>query len=160
MAKSRYDELVEPKLDLIKGWARNGLTLEDIAHNLGITRQTLAGYTKTHKELKEAIEEGKEIADLRVENALYQKAIGYYSEEEKVVTVKDPDGETRPEVVKYRVYNKPDITAIIYWLKNRKPGTWRDKIEENIDTSETHDILMITQREVTNEDADSMEATS
>ena len=67
--KSRYDEIVKPKLDIIEGWARNGLTLDDIANNLGFTRQTLNTYKNKHPELKEAIEQGKEVADIRVENA-------------------------------------------------------------------------------------------
>ncbi|WP_328707004.1 hypothetical protein [Clostridium sp. HV4-5-A1G] len=32
-------------------------------------------------------------------------------------------------------YEKPNTTAAIFWLKNRKPGQWRDKqeIEHNCD---------------------------
>jgi len=149
--KSMYDQKILPKLDIIEGWARNGLTLEDIAHNLGISKVTLIKYKKSHKELSDAIDTGKEIADIRVENALYRRAIGFYSKEQKVITVRDPDGETRPEVVEYDVYHKPDVTAQIFWLKNRKPESWRDKVE--IETAEGELLPTLTIEEALDESA-------
>jgi AcrR family transcriptional regulator len=140
--QTNYEKLVLPKLDIIEGWARNGLTLEDIAHNLGIGRTTFYKYTQKHKELKDALEQGKEVADIRVENALYRRAVGFYSEEEQIVMVKDPDGETRPETVTKKVYHKPDVTAQIFWLKNRRPDKWRDKVNE-FEAEETQNLIMI-----------------
>ena len=157
--KSRYDEIVKPKLDIIEGWARNGLTLDDIANNLGFTRQTLNTYKNKHPELKEAIEQGKEVADIRVENALYRRAVGFYSEEEKVVMTKDPDGETRPEIVTVKKYHTPDVRAQIFWLKNRKPDVWKEKLIEREDIEEITDFLMIAQREPVDGN-NSVEATS
>lgn len=127
--KSKYDTLIKPKLDIIEGWARNGLTLDDIAHNLGVGKTTFFKYIKTKQELKIALDNGKEVADIRVENALYRKATGYFSKEQKVVTLRRPDGSSYPEVVEYNKWNEPDTTAMIFWLKNRKPGAWRDKVE-------------------------------
>lgn len=142
MKQTNYEKLVLPKLDIIEGWARNGLTLEDIAHNLGIGRTTFYKYTQKYKELKDALEQGKEVADIRVENALYRRAVGFYSEEEQIVMVKDPDGETRPETVTKKVYHKPDVTAQIFWLKNRRPDKWRDKVNE-FEAEETQNLIMI-----------------
>jgi len=127
--KSKYDTLIKPKLDIIEGWARNGLTLDDIAHNLGVGKTTFFKYIKTKQELKIALDNGKEVADIRVENALYRKAVGYFSKEQKVVTLRQPDGSQETEVVEYDKWNEPDTTAMIFWLKNRKPGAWRDKVE-------------------------------
>jgi transposase-like protein len=123
MAKSKYAEYVEPKLDLIQGWARNGLTIEQIAHNLGISKVTLYKHMEEHIELSERLKKGKEVIDLEVENKLLQRALGYkYTE-----TTKEPvDGKMQvtKEVVKEV---QPDTTAQIFWLKNRKPADWRDK---------------------------------
>lgn len=127
--KSKYATQVQPKLDIIEGWARNGLTLEDIAHNLGIARTTFVKYIKEHEELKIAVNTGREVADIRVENALYRKAVGYFSKEQKVVTLRQPDGSQETEVVEFDKWNEPDTTAMIFWLKNRQPGKWRDKVE-------------------------------
>lgn len=153
---SMYEKKVKPKLDIIQGWARNGLTLDDIAHNLGISKGSLRNYKTKHKELNDAIEEGKEIADIRVENALYRRAVGFYSTEQKVVMIKDDDGTSHPEIVEYEVYNKPDVTAQIFWLKNRKPDVWRDKVVVDKISDECMDMLMIGARD----EEDSMETTA
>ena len=158
--KSRYEEIVQPKLDVIEGWARNGLTLDDIAQNLGISRQTLNTYKNKHQELREAIEQGKEVADIRVENALYRRAVGFYSEEERVVMTRDQGGETRPEIITVKKYNKPDVRAQIFWLKNRKPDVWKEKLIEREDIEEITDFLMIAQREPVNGATNTVETTS
>ena len=140
--RSKYEQLVKPKLDIIEGWARNGLTLEDIAANLGISRQILHKYKTQHEELQEAIDSGREVADIRVENALYRRAVGFYSTEEKIVIT---DGIA--DVVTHQVYHKPDVRAQIFWLKNRKPDVWRDKILEKEDVETLTNMLMIAERE-------------
>lgn len=48
MAKSKYESIVEPKLVVIEGWDRNGLTIEKIAKNLGISKVTFYKYIRTH----------------------------------------------------------------------------------------------------------------
>jgi transcriptional regulator with XRE-family HTH domain len=116
---SKYETDVKPKLHLIEGWARNGLTLEQIASNLGISVPSLIKYREQHVELFEALKSGKDEADIEVENALYKAATGYYYEEETVT----PSGRK----VTVRRYEKPNTTAMIFWLKNRKREVWRDK---------------------------------
>ncbi len=149
MARSKYEEKVAPKLDLILGWARDGLTLDDIAHNLGITRQTLSKYASEknkngsfkHELLRQYLKEGREIADYRVENALYKAATGYYTLEKKYMNVGGVLKEVEEEV-----YHPPSVTAQIWWLKNRKPDVWRDKITtEDIDSG-VDEVLMIGER--------------
>ena len=149
MRKSKYETQVLPRLDIIEGWARNGLTLDDIAHNLGISKTTLVKYEKSHEELKKAIENGREIADIRVENALYRKACGFYSQETKLIKVKNADGEEHVEEHVFDAYHPPDTTAIIFWLKNRKPEAWRDKVTFEEETEETlNNVLRITKRDI------------
>lgn len=125
MAKSKYDRIVQPKLDVIEGWMRAGLTLDDVAHNLGISPVTLFKYRDEHPELSEALNNGKAVADIRVENALYKSATGYTFTDE----VATPSG----KVVQVTKYEKPNVTAAIFWLKNRKPSDWRD--QRNIEHS-------------------------
>ena len=107
MAKGKYqDWLTEDGLLRIQGWARDGLTNEDIAFNIGITAKTLYEWMLKYSEISEALKEGKDVIDRRIENALAKKA------------------------------EAGDVTAMIFWLKNRKPKEWRDRFQQDIYTPE------------------------
>ena len=98
MAKGKYQRWLEPDgLTLLEGWARDGLTDEQIAKNCGCNAGTLYEWKKKYPEISDALKKGKEVVDYEVENALLQSA---------------RDGNT---------------TAQIFWLKNRRPDKWRDK---------------------------------
>ncbi|WP_338912767.1 transposase [Clostridium perfringens] len=131
MAKSKYESIVEPKLVVIEGWARNGLTIEQIAKNLGISKVTFYKYISEHTELSERLKKGKEVVDIEVENALLKRALGYkFDEITKELITDEETGISELKVTK--VVTKevaPDTTAQIFWLKNRKPEEWRDKKE-------------------------------
>ena len=82
MAKGKYQEWLEPeKLILIAGWGRAGLTDEQIAKNIGISRSTLNGWKKKYSDISDTLKQGKEVIDRQVENALLKRAIGYEYEE-------------------------------------------------------------------------------
>lgn len=129
MAKSKWETNVKDKLLLVEAWARNGLTDEQIAHNLGISIQTFYNYKTKHIEFFESLKRGKEIVDIEVENALLKRALGYeYNEVTKELIINKKTGKEELKVTK--VVTKevvPDTTAQIFWLKNRKPDEWRDK---------------------------------
>ena len=90
---------VEEKVALIEGWAKDGLTQQQIAENLGIGLTTLKDYMKKSSSISTAIKKGKEVTDYQVENALFKSAIN------------------------------GNVTAMIFWLKNRRPDKWRDRRE-------------------------------
>lgn len=123
MAKGKYHEwLSEDGLIKIQGWARDGLIDEQIAHNMGITTKTLYEWKNKYSEISEALKKGKEVIDRQVENALLKRALGYTYDETTY-----EDGVETKRVTKEVA---PDTTAQIFWLKNRKPAEWRDKIEQ------------------------------
>lgn len=126
MAKGKYQEWLEPEgLLKIEGWARDGLTEEQIAENMGICRDTLYEWKKQFSDISDTLKKGKEIIDRQVENALLKRALGYEYEE---ISEKYELGIlTERKVIKKQVV--PDTTAQIFWLKNRKPSDWRDKPE-------------------------------
>lgn len=143
-AKGKYQEWLEPeKLILIEGWARDGLTDEQIAHNMGIAPSTLYEWKKQYSEISEALKKGKEIVDRLVENALLKKATGEIRTIRKPIKVKEvlyENGKriSEKEHIEYadeEIYIPPDTTAQIFWLKNRKPEEWRDKrqVEEKVE---------------------------
>lgn len=131
MAKSKANEwLTQDKLTLLTAWARDGLTDEQIAKNIGIARQTIYTWKNNYKDIDDALKKGKEVVDIEVENALLKKALGYDYVEQTKELIKDP----LTNLVELRVVKEvkkhmaPDTTAQIFWLKNRKPDNWRDKV--------------------------------
>ena len=95
---AKYEYWLTPEgLLLLEGWARDGLTDEQISENMGIVPSTLYRWKNEYEEISEALKKGKEVVDYQVENALLCNAI------------------------------KGDTTAQIFWLKNRRPDKWRDK---------------------------------
>ena len=123
MAKGKYREwLSEDGLIKIQGWARDGLSDEQIAHNMGISRSTLSEWKNKYSDIADTLKKTKEIVDREVENALFKRAMGYKYDE---VTY-----ERGEEVKRVTKEVAPDTTAQIFWLKNRKPAEWRDKVEQ------------------------------
>lgn len=137
--KGKFDDwLTEDGLTRIEGWARDGLSEEQIAHNMGICYDTLNEWKKRFSDISDAIKKGKAPADQKVENALYKTATGYKVTLKKPIKIKttkkiNGKGEVTEEHVEYHdeeIYIKPDTTAQIFWLKNRRPDRWRDKRDE------------------------------
>ncbi len=129
MAKSKYETNVKDKLILVEGWARNGLTDEQISKNLGIAYSTFREYKKKYSALSAALKKGKEVIDFEVENALLKRALGYSYKEVTKELIKDPLTKKTELKVTKEVTKEvaPDTTAQIFWLKNRKTQEWRDK---------------------------------
>lgn len=130
MAKGKYEKWLEPDgLILLEGWARDGLTDKQIAHNMGCAYSTLRDWCDKYPALSAALKKGKDVVDFEVENALLKRALGYeYTEERVERSVKD--GTKIIQTVKHVA---PDTTAQIFWLKNRRPQKWRDKAIDNGD---------------------------
>lgn len=137
MAKSKAEEWLEQdKLTLLEGWARDGLTDEQIAHNMGIRRETLYDYKNKYPNISNALKKGKEVVDIEVENALLKKALGYTITLHKQKVTKDGDVVDIEE----EVHIAPDTTAQIFWLKNRRKAQWRDKVEVETNADELNKV--------------------
>lgn len=135
MAKPKYEEwLTDDGLTRITGWARDGLTDEQIAQKMGIGTRTLYDWKEKYPQILQAIKESKELVDRLVENALLKRALGYEYEEITEELTKTEDGTlAMRETKRVRKQVAPDTTAQIFWLKNRKPDDWRDKPEPTQD---------------------------
>ena len=96
----KYQQWVEPEgLALLEGWAREGLTDEQIGQRMGVCPRTLYYWKKKFPEIGEALRKGKDVVDFQVESALLKNALG------------------------------GNLNAQIFWLKNRRPDKYRDKPE-------------------------------
>ena len=126
MANGKYQQWLEPEgLTLLEGWARDGLTDEQIAGNIGINTSTLYDWKNKFPKISEALKKGKEVVDIQVENALLKRALGYDFQETRVEK-SDKDG---TKIIQTLKHIPADTTAQIFWLKNRRPDKWRDKPE-------------------------------
>jgi hypothetical protein len=76
-----------------------------------------------HPQFGEALKIGKSEADDRVERSLYQRAVGYTYPAVKIFM---PAGAKAPIYAPYEEHVPPDVTAGIFWSKNRRPDKWRD----------------------------------
>lgn len=127
MANGKYQQWLEPEgLTLLEGWARDGLTDEQIAGNIGINTSTLYDWKNKFPKISEALKKGKEVVDIQVENALLKRALGYEFQETRVEK-SDKDG---TKIIQTLKHIPADTTAQIFWLKNRRPDKWRDKPPE------------------------------
>ena len=97
----KRDGVLNDKLLLMEGYARDGATEKQIAEALGISQNTLINMKNQYGDVSEALRKGKEIVDYAVENALLRKALS------------------------------GDTSAMLFWLKNRRPDKWRDLKEVN-----------------------------
>lgn len=104
---ARIDEWLEQdKLILLEGWARDGLTYEQIANNMGIGLTTLKEWRQKEPTIQSTLKKGREVVDFEVENALLKNALS------------------------------GNVTAQIFWLKNRKKNEWRERVEYSTDNGE------------------------
>jgi hypothetical protein len=94
-----------------------------LADLFGVSRSTINLWKRENKEFSDSLKIGKGVSDSRVEQALYHRAIGYSYDAVKIFL--DPDTK-KPIYVRYREHVPPDVTACIFWLKNRRPAQWRD----------------------------------
>lgn len=138
MATGKYAGWLTPESLLkLEAWARDGLTDEQIARKMGISTSTLYDWKNKYPEISDALKKGKEVVDIMVENALLKRALGYSYVE---VTIKESDMGNEAKRVTKEVL--PDVTAQIFWLKNRRPDLWRDSnVQRNVNNGKLDDIL-------------------
>lgn len=103
-----------------------GATNEQIADFIGISTSTLHSWIQTHPRFASALKQGRERADAQVAKSLYRRALGYSHKAVKIFA----DPKTGAEkIIEYTEKYAPDTVACIFWLKNRRPDLWRDRVE-------------------------------
>lgn len=135
--EDKYILNVKPKLELIEEYARNGLSEKQISYNLGVSYATFRNYKKKHEELTIVLQRGKDVIDIKVENAMLKCALGYKYDE-----ITYENGIESKRVTKTV---KPDINAQKFWMMNRMPDKWKgDPNKLKIDL----EVLKLRQKEI------------
>lgn len=129
--------LTDEGLILLRAKSRDSLTKTELAKRMGISPKTLSLWENKYPEIKTALAQGREITDIRVENAILKKALGFETTEVKKVVKADGAEEVTT------VYKSvpPDVSAASVWLKNRCPDRWKDKPCEESSLSKVDKIL-------------------
>lgn len=104
--------------------AQQGATIREIAQAFDVNELTVYRWQHKYPEFRKSIELGKDAADSRVENSLYNRAVGYSYD-----AIKIQQYEGIPVITPYVEHVPPDVNAAAIWLKNRQPDKWRDKQE-------------------------------
>jgi hypothetical protein len=99
-------------------------TDQQLADCLGVSISTIKNWKNKDPRFVTALNEGKKSADEKVEESLYQRAMGYSHHSEHISTHQGKVKRT-PTIEHF----PPDTTACIFWLKNRQPDKWREKAE-------------------------------
>lgn len=134
--RGRPSKFSSALLKQVRFLAEKGCTDVEMASFFEVSEKTLNTWKKEHPDFMEALKVGKSIADDRVQNALFQRAVGfshpdtYVSNHRGVVTL-TPITKHLP----------PETTAAIFWLKNRRPAEWRDK--SIIDANHSGEIRVV-----------------
>ena len=108
----------------------------DIAAGLDISRETLYQWFKEHPDFSDSVKNGRKDADGYVAHSLFHRAKGYSHKSEKIFCNKDGEVTKVATVEHY----PPDTVACIFWLKNRQPELWKDRIEGQIDINNRIEI--------------------
>lgn len=106
----------------VKVLTEKGFTDKEIAKVFSVKEQTINNWKIAYPLFFESLKAGKVIADQKVVQSLYERALGYSHPE---VHITNYQGKiTKTQIIKHY---PPDPTSMIFWLKNRVPDEWRDK---------------------------------
>ena len=137
------DWLAEDSLKVVRGWARDGYSDIQIAKNIGISQSTFYEWKSKFPEFSEAIKKGRAPVVIELEDALYKAGLGYEYKEVVEEITRTGEGDNAVEI-KHRKevtrYSPPNVTALIFALKNLKKHKFKDKPVEEIERAD--DVLM------------------
>lgn len=111
-------------VDLARKFCLLGATNADLARMFEVSASTLDNWIAAKGDFAAAVKEGREEADAKVSASLFHRATGYSHQ-----SVKFFQYEGRVIEQPFTEYYPPDATSMIFWLKNRRPDLWRDKVE-------------------------------
>ncbi|MCA9405062.1 MAG: terminase [Candidatus Omnitrophica bacterium] len=139
---SKYDKIDHEQ---VKKLCLAGWTDVQMSDFFGVTRVTWDNWKKKHEDFFSSLKDWKAEADHEVEKSLYKSAVGFVATKEYPIKVKKVfyvDGKKHEEeevkIVTCQEQYPPNSTSCIFWLKNRNPAEWRDRVH-NVNLNGTTD---------------------
>ena len=113
-----------------QGLCARGAGESDLANYFKCTVWDIRLWCAVHRDFSSAVKVGEAAADDKVTMALYQRATGFSYDEVKVTTVpgRGPDDKPREARTVTTKWVAGDPGAAQFWLKNRRPDLWTDKV--------------------------------
>lgn len=105
--------LTAERLALLEGWARDGISKEKMAAQMGINIRTFYAWQEKYPQIADALRKGREMVDYQVEQALLDKALG------------------------------GDLRAQMYWLNNRRSDKWREHPRDRTEEEQGEGVTVI-----------------
>jgi hypothetical protein len=121
MSRGRPSVYSAEYVEIARNCCATGATNETLAERFAVSRRTVDRWIAEIPEFRDAVLEGRAVADATVVSALFARATGM---KQKLVKVFCHDG--RPVTVDYTVETLPDVRACMFWLRNRLPEQWRE----------------------------------
>jgi hypothetical protein len=121
--------------------AKLGKTDKEMVAAMGIDESTLTHWKKERPDFFTSLKDAKALADDQVERSLFERALGY---SHPAVKINQFEGD--PVITPYIEHYPPEVTACIFWLKNRRPDKWRDKVEMNVTTDFAQKLIKARER--------------
>lgn len=132
MPAGRPSEFKEEYIEQAKKLCKLGATDVQIANFFGVCEKTINNWKHEYPEFLQSLRSAKSEADKEVEKSLFQRAIGYTCKDTKFATWEG-------DITDSQEYDKnypPDVSACIFWLKNRDSDRWKDKREHDHSSSD------------------------
>lgn len=134
---TKYDTHIKPRIEEIRALMRAGGTEEEAAALAGVASSTFRKYKNEYPEFRKVLIDSEKPANEKVERSLYDRCMGGEHPVRKAVkmrTVTYKDGkrvkeEERIQMVTETVYVSADVRAMIFWLTNRDPERWQNKVD-------------------------------
>ena len=147
--RGRWETDVLPRLDEVEAWARQGVSEENIAKNLGVAYSTLREYKKKYPALSAVLARTRDYVDNVIVVSAYLKRItGYDAVEvrrEYAVTL-DEEGNKKRKLIKETEQTKHipgDPRAAEFWLSRRQGKDWPAKIAGAAEAGESGGVIEI-----------------
>lgn len=177
MARAEYKKWQEPdNLIKLQGWARDGLTNEQIAQKIGVRRETISVWCSKYPNIANALKKGKEVIDYEIENSLISTMKKHRIKTTTYKMVKKDDLVLKAERTKFMnmfkldhpnatkeqiliataenvaIYERipmtetvtevdPNVSSMIFWLKNRKPDVYRDQTFKKLNEAQARKAI-------------------
>ena len=116
-------------LELLREWS--GLDLGEIAGRMGITRTTLSRWCKNSDAIRAVLYDREKCE--AVEREVYASCFDRTRVVELQKQVLDKNGEVKTLIEEKAVVLPADFRAQKYWLNNRNPDRWKEKVEVAVD---------------------------